>query len=114
MAAGPGLKDSQIEGVYSELSYSMGVGGMMTTTYPASLFLKDGTVYNGPYWAPNSFNYKLSRELEPQGKRFLIRWGDGSVSTFEVQETLKPAPASNETQRHLLVHFGGRQHGVWR
>lgn len=101
VAAGQGLKDSQIEGVYSELSYSTGVGGMMITTYPASLFLKDGTVYNDPYWAPNSFNYKLSRELEPQkwgkwtrqGKNFLIRWGDGSSETFEVQETLKPAPA---------------------
>ncbi|SMB86419.1 hypothetical protein [Deinococcus hopiensis] len=101
VAAGQGLKDSQIQGVYSELSYSTGVGGMMITTYPASLFLKDGTVYNDPYWAPNSFNYKLSRELEPQkwgkwtkqGKNFLIKWGDGSTDTFEVQETLKPAPA---------------------
>ena len=69
VAAGQGLKDSEILGAYMEQSTGIGVGGMVLVTYPVSLFLKDGTVYNDPYWAPGSFNYRLSRQLEPQ------KWG---------------------------------------
>ncbi|WP_235692741.1 hypothetical protein [Deinococcus aquaedulcis] len=101
VAAGKGLKDSEVLGVYTTQSSGIGVGGMVIITYPPYLFLKDGTVYNDPYWAPGSFNARLSRELEPQkwgkwtsqGQNFQIRWGDGETETFEVQDALKPAPA---------------------
>ncbi len=101
VAAGQGLKDSAILGVYTTQSSGIGVGGMVLITYPPALFLKDGTVYNDPYWAPGSFNVKLSRELEPQkwgqwtrqGQNFKIRWGDGQTELFEVQDALKPAPS---------------------
>lgn len=104
VAAGQGLKDSEILGAYMEESYSTGVGGMSIITYPVSLFLKDGTVYSAPYWAPNSFNYKLSRQLEPQkwgkwtkkGNNFAIKWGNGNSSTFEVKGSPKPLAAGTK------------------
>ncbi|MBZ9750782.1 hypothetical protein K7W42_07895 [Deinococcus sp. HMF7604] len=101
VAAGQGLKDSEVLGVYTTQSSGIGVGGMVIVTFPPYLFLKDGTVYNDPSWAPSSFNAKLSRQLEPQkwgkwsrqGQNFQIRWGDGETETFEVQDAIKPAAA---------------------
>ncbi|WP_082506158.1 hypothetical protein [Deinococcus sp. Leaf326] len=115
VAAGQGLKDSEILGAYMEQSTGIGVGGMVLTTYPVSLFLKDGTVYNDPYWAPGSFNYKLSRQLEPQkwgkwtrqGNNFLIRWGDGDTDTFEVEGTLKALPAGTKLSGAFQTISGG-------
>ncbi len=99
VAAGKGLNDSAVLGVYTTQSSGIGVGGAVLITYPPALFLKDGTVYNDPSWAPNSFNVQLSRSLEPQkwgkwtrqGKNFKILWGDGETEVFEVQDALKPS-----------------------
>ena len=115
MAAGQGLKDSEILGAYLEQSTGIGVGGMVLTTYPVSLFLKDGTVYNDPYWAPASFNDKLSRQLEPQkwgkwtrqGNDFVIRWGDGETQTFEVEGAPKPLPAGTRLSGAFQTISGG-------
>ncbi|GGO36225.1 hypothetical protein [Deinococcus humi] len=115
VAAGQGLKDNDILGAYMEQSTGIGVGGMVLTTYPVSLFLKDGTVYNDPYWAPGSFNYKLSRQLEPQkwgrwtrqGNNFVIRWGDGGTETFEVEGAPKPLPAGTKLSGAFQTISGG-------
>lgn len=115
VAAGQGLKDSEILGAYIEQSTGIGVGGMVLTTYPVSLFLKDGTVYNDPYWAPGSFNYKLSRQLEPQkwgkwtrqGKDFVIRWGDGETGTFEVKGESRALPAGTKLNGAFQTISGG-------
>lgn len=101
VAAGQGLKDSEILGIYTTRSSGIGVGGMVIITFPPYLFLKDGTVYNDPSWAPGSFNATLSRQLEPQkwgkwtrqGQNFQIRWSDGESEIFEVQDAIKPVVA---------------------
>ncbi|AWN22821.1 hypothetical protein DKM44_05935 [Deinococcus irradiatisoli] len=115
VAAGQGLKDSDILGAYMEQSTGIGVGGMVLITYPISLFLKDGTVYNDPYWAPSSFNYKLSRQLEPQkwgqwtrqGQNFVIRWGNGETQTFEVKGSPKPLAAGTKLSGAFQTISGG-------
>ena len=115
MAAGQDLKDSDILGAYMEQSTGVGVGGMVLTTYPVSLFLKDGTVYNDPYWAPGSFNYKLSRQLEPQkwgkwtrqGNDFVIRWEDGETETFKVEGAPKSLPAGTKLSGAFQTISGG-------
>lgn len=118
VAAGQGLKDSEILGACMEQSTGIGVGGAVLVTYPVSLFPKDGTVYNDPTWAPESFNYKLSRQLElqkwgkwtRQGANFVIRWGDGDTDTFEAQAPARRHPAHGRLPDHLR----GRQYGSRR
>lgn len=113
--AGQGLKDSEILGAYMEQSSAVGVGGMTITTYPVSLFLKDGTVFNDPYRAPTSFNFKLSRQLEPQkwgkwtrqGNNFTIKWSDGRTDTFIVKGAPKALPAGTRLSGTFETISGG-------
>ncbi|ULH17007.1 hypothetical protein MF271_17665 (plasmid) [Deinococcus sp. KNUC1210] len=114
VAAGQGLKDTQILGVYAQQTTGIGVGGMMIQEFDPYLFLKDGTVYNDPYLAPNSFDVKRSRDLEPQkwgrwvrqGKNFQITWGDGDRETFEPQLT-GTAAKSGQRLSGSYNHLGG-------
>ncbi|GAA5514532.1 hypothetical protein Dcar01_03288 [Deinococcus carri] len=117
VAAGKGLQDSQILGVYLYPSTMVGVGGMAYPTYPPLLFLKDGTVYDDPYWAPDSFNVVLSRQLEPQkwgkwtrqGQNFVVKWGDGETQTVKVTRdlTMPPAPAGTKLSGNFRTIGGG-------
>ncbi len=114
VAAGKGLKDSQVLAVYAQQTTGVGVGGMMIMEFTPYLFLKDGSVYSDPYLAPDSFNAALSRDLEPQkwghwtrqGKAFQIKWGDGESEAFTPQLTVTPAKVGQRLSG-AFNHLGG-------
>jgi hypothetical protein len=100
---GAGLKDSQIYGMYLHDYYASGVGGFLYVQYEPWLFLKDGTVYQEPYLAPNSFNAALSKKDEPQnwgtwtrqGKNFIIRWNDDDDGKPDTESVIEAKPGSS-------------------
>jgi hypothetical protein len=100
---GAGLKDSQIYGMYLHDYYASGVGGYLYVQYEPWLFLKDGTVYQEPYLAPNSFDAALSKKEEPQnwgtwtrqGKNFVIRWNDDDDGKPDTETLFEADPGSS-------------------
>jgi hypothetical protein len=101
---GAGLKDSQIHGMYLNEYWGTGVGGALYLQYEPWLFLKDGTVFNDPYLAPNSFNAALSKKEEPQkwgtwtrqGDKFVIRWNDDKDGKPDTETLTQSNPGSSD------------------
>jgi hypothetical protein len=100
---GAGLKDNQIYGMFLRSYYAIGVGGAGYIQYEPYLYLKDGTVYNDPYLAPNSFNVALSKKEEPQkwgkwtrkGNTFTILWNESDDGKPDTEDVLPTEPGSN-------------------
>jgi hypothetical protein len=101
---GAGLKDNQIYGVFLHSYYAIGVGGYGYIQYEPYLYLKDGTVYNDPFLAPNSFNVALSKKEEPQkwgkwtrkGDNFTITWNESDDGKPETKEGIATQPGSSD------------------
>jgi hypothetical protein len=99
-----GIKTSQIDGVYLEQGYQMGVGGYMYLNYSPVLLLKDGWAYDGWLGTPADLSISLSRKLEPNGWRRFERKGnqiriqtkDGKWSKFAKWNKVEPAKAGDK------------------
>ncbi len=101
---GAGLKDAQIYGIYLHQTSRAGVGGYFYIAYEPWLLLKDGSIYNDPVLAPNSFNAALSKRDEPQkwgswtrqAKKFVIRWNEDSDGKPDTEDLTETKPGSGQ------------------
>jgi hypothetical protein len=99
-----GIKASQIDGVYLEQGYEMGVGGYMYLNYSPVLMLRDGWAYDGWFGTPADLSIVLSKKLEPNAWRRFERKGsqvriqslEGKWSKFSNWNKVEPAKAGDK------------------
>lgn len=111
---GGGVKPSQIEGVYMNLTYQGGVGGYIYPVYEPVLFLKDGTYWDGMNVPPADLDIAASRQGEPRrwgrwkrvGKKFQLQDEKGKWDDPEAMQESKPG-VSGEKLNGTFTSIGG-------
>ena len=102
-----------VEGVYLLKGFKTGMGGMRLPTWRPYLLLKDGTAYESPKLAPDSFDVALSRQNEASRWGTWTKQGDGVAlnmpshsSTIASDQHMQPA-AAGMTLQGSYKHMGG-------
>jgi hypothetical protein len=111
---GAGVKPSQIEGIYMNLTYQSGVGGYIYPVYEPVLFLKDGTYWDGMNIPPADLDIAASRQGEPRrwghwkrvGNKFQLQDEKGKWDDPKEMQEAKPG-ASGEKLNGTFTTIGG-------
>jgi hypothetical protein len=89
---GNALSESQIEGIYLNLFYTLtGIGGSFKMEYRPYLLLKDATIYRNLAGPPTDLDVVKSRQTEPKmwgrwrksGNSIIVQWNDGKSDTWD-------------------------------